>query len=134
MFDRAELERVSRSLIEDLLLDREWQSESVLAHGRQFFPDLSVQPAALEGAAAEDQWGSPGYVTRPIPDDTSPQTRRYLGYVLLDLVTVDPDLDLELSLGRAVRFAGRIGLGPDFDKLARTELQLSAAAWIRVGR
>ena len=53
--------------------------------------------------------------------------------MLLDLVTVDPDLDLELAIGRASRFAERLGLGPDFERVARAELQLSAAAWTRVG-
>jgi hypothetical protein len=129
LFDRADLERVTRNLIEDLLLDREWHSESVLAHVRQFFPDLSL----TSGGTGSEAWGSPGFEVRAVPEGTSVQTRRYLGYVLLDLITVDPDLDLELSVARAVRFAEQVGLGPDLDRLARAELQLSAAAWTRIG-
>ncbi len=125
LFDRADLERVTRNLIDDLLLDPQWQTESVLTHGRQFFPDLSP-------AAGSDQWGSPAAAVRVLPEGVSGQTRRYLGYVLLDLATVDPDLDPELSLARAVRFAGQIGLSPDFEQLARAELTLSAAAWARI--
>jgi Peptidase family M48 len=142
LFDQAELERLTLSLIEDLLLDREWQSEAVLGHARQFFPELTTDPAAVSpllpsaetAAVPAEPWGTPVFGVRPLtPGSTSPQTRRYLGYVLLDLVTVDPDLDLELALGRASRFAERLGLGPDFDRVARAELQLSTAAWTRVG-
>jgi len=131
LFDRADLERVTRNLIEDLLLDREWHSESVLAQVRQFFPGLSPVPSA--SGPGSDVWGSPGFEVRALPDGASAQTRRYLGYVLLDLITADPDLDLELAVARAVRFAEQVGLGPDLDRLARAELQLSAAAWTRIG-
>lgn len=146
LFDQAELERLTLSLIEDLLLDREWHSEPVITHARQFFPKLTIDPAVVSALlpsaqteaetamAASRPWGTPVFRVRPLtPASTSPQTRRYLGYVLLDLVTVDPDLDLELALGRASRFAERLGLGPDFDRVAKAELQLSTAAWTRVG-
>jgi hypothetical protein len=142
LFDRADLDRITYCLIEDLLLDREWRSEPVLAHARQFFPRLSVGSAStgtgVPGGAGVSavpfqSWGSPVFEVRPLPTGSSPQTRRYLAYVLLDLVTVDPDLDLELAVARACRFAERIGLGPDFERVARVELQLSAAAWTRIG-
>jgi hypothetical protein len=130
LFDRADLERVTRNLIEDLLLDPEWQSEPVLAHVRQFFPDLvPVRPSAAGSAT----WGTPGFEARPLPAEVSAATRRYLGYVLLDLITVDPDLDLELAVGHALRFAGALGLEADLEKVVRDELQLSAAAWTRIG-
>jgi hypothetical protein len=129
LFDRAELERITRSLIEDLLLDREWQTEPVLAHARQFFPDLG-EPATTVGSTAA--WGTPTASARPLPAGLSDQTRRYLGYVMLDLITVDHDLDLELAVARALRFASTLGLGPDLDALIRAELQLSTAAWSRI--
>jgi hypothetical protein len=128
LFDRPELERITRTLIEDLLLHREWRRGPVLAHVRQFFPDLSP-PAA----AGTDSWGSPGFEVRALPAELSPQTRRYLGYVLLDLSTVDPDLEVEIAVARALEFAAELGLGPDLDRLARAELELSTAAWARIG-
>jgi peptidase M48-like protein len=128
LFDRAELERVTRNLIEDLLLHPEWHSEPVLAHVRQFFPDLSPVPRT-----GNDSWGSPGFEVRSLPDALSAQTRRYLGYVLLDLITVDPDLDVEIALARALGFADELGMAADLDRLARAELELSAAAWTRIG-
>jgi hypothetical protein len=132
LFDRADLERITRTLIEDLLLDHEWQTEPVIAHARQFFPDLSVsRPVPSAGSGGD--WGSPGFTVRPVPAGVSAQTRRYLGYVLLDLITVDPDLDVELAVARAVRFAAALGLSSDLDPLIRAELQLSAAAWTRIG-
>jgi hypothetical protein len=127
LFDRAELERVTRNLIEDLLLHPDWHADAVLAHVRQFFPDLS--PSVVSGT---DVWGSPGFEVRPLPDGLSEQTRRYLGYVLLDLITVDPDLDVEIAVARALGFAEQLGIAADLDRLARAELELSAAAWSRI--
>jgi hypothetical protein len=69
----------------------------------------------------------------PLPAGCTVQTRRYLGYVLLDLITVDPDLDVELAVGRGLRFAGSLGLEADLERLVRAEMQLSAAAWTRIG-
>lgn len=134
LFDRADLERVTRNLIEDLLLDRAWHCEPVLTHARQFFPDLPPPPATTTETVAEgDDWGSPGFAARPLPAGTSASTRHYLSYVLLDLITVDPDLDVELSVGRAVRFAEPLGLSTDLERVVRAELLLSAAAWARIG-
>lgn len=123
VLDRADLEHVTRAVISGFLLGPERATDTVLAHAHQFFPDLSV----LESGA---QWGSPAVT--PLPADLSPATRQYLAYVLLDLVAVDPELDLERSVAEGVRYAGRIGLGPAFAEVARAELALSATAWHRV--
>jgi hypothetical protein len=134
LFDRSDLEQITRNLIEDLLLDHEWHCEPVLAHVRQFFPELLPvrSTSAGPGVGIGDDWGSPGFEIRALPAAISAQTRRYLGYVLLDLITVDPDRDLELAMARAIPFAERLGLGAELDRLARAELQLSAAAWARI--
>ena len=129
LFDRDDLERVTRTLLEDVLQDRRWRSEAVLAQARQYFPDLNPAEVDPSGSASTSTWGS---AVQPVPAGASTQTRVYLGYVLLDLITADPDADVEAAVARAVPFAEGIGLGPDLERLARTELPLSAAAWNRI--
>jgi Zn-dependent protease with chaperone function len=124
VLDRADLEHVTRSVISGFLLGPERASAAVLAHVHQFFPGLTVAP---DGEA----WGSPSLTA--LPGDLSSATRQYLAYVLLDLVAVDPELDLERSVAEGVRYAERIGLGAAFIEVAKAELALSAAAWNRVG-
>jgi hypothetical protein len=123
VLDRADLEHVTRGLIAGFLLGPELATEAVMAHVHLFFPGLVVAEA---GAA----WGSPE-AAAPVPGDLSAASRRYLAYVLLDLVAVDPELDLERSVGEGLRYAEQIGLGPAFTEVARAELGLSATAWQR---
>jgi Zn-dependent protease with chaperone function len=133
VFDRAELADVTRALLQAVLLSPQWRTDAVLAHAGQFFPDQFFPDRGVPGTEGSAAWGSsaPGDV-RPPPGGLSPATRRYLGYVLLDLVAVDPDLDLERSVAAAAGFADRIGIAAEFDRAARAELQLSAAAWKRI--
>lgn len=124
VLDRADLEHVTRALISGFLIGPDRATDAVLAHAHQFFPDLPVPERGAE-------WGSPSVA--PLPADLSPATRQYLAYVLLDLVAVDPELDLERSVAEGMRHAGRIGLGEAFTEVAKAELGLSATAWHRVG-
>jgi hypothetical protein len=48
-----------------------------------------------------------------------------LGYVLLDFVTADPDLD-ELPLAAALEWARELEWNSQFEKLAAKELKLKA--------
>jgi hypothetical protein len=128
--DRAVLAGVTRALLEDVLADSWWRTEAVVAHARQYFPDLDPMPGPPGAAPA---WGTPDPgAARVVPDAASAATRRYLGYVLLDLVTADPDLDDEDAVSRALAVAHRVGLGAAFEEVARAELSLSAAVWRRL--
>jgi hypothetical protein len=129
LIDRAELAGVTRALLEDLLADSWWRTEAVVAQARQYFPELDPFP----GGAAPPAWGTPvAGSARVVPPAATANTRRYLGYALLDLVAADPDLDDEEAARRALTFAHRVGLGPELDAVARAELSLTPAAWRRV--
>ena len=132
LIDRATLAGVTRALLEDVLADSWWRTEAVVAQARQYFPDLDPFPAGA-GGPAPPAWGTPAAGSvRVVPDAATPNTRRYLGYVLLDLVAADPDLDDEEAVRRALTIAHRVGLAAELDAVARAELRLSAAAWRRV--
>jgi hypothetical protein len=132
LIDRAALGGVTRALLADLLADSWWRTEAVVAQARQYFPDLDPFPTGA-GGPAPPAWGTPvAGSARVVPATATPNTRRYLGYVLLDLVASDPDLDDEEAVRRALTFAHRVGLGAELDAVARAELSLSPAAWRRV--
>ncbi len=111
--DRERLERLTRNVIEAFLSIEALRTDTVLAHARQYFPDLGQHDPDHRSGSVQ---------TAPVllPERTSEETRRYLGYVLLDLATVD-DLD-DAGATAAGQLADRLGFGPDFAELARVEL------------
>lgn len=103
---------LTRRLI-DVLLSRRWmQTELVLAHARLFFDDY-VPP--------EDILDDPSLAEDLRTDDRPMQD--YFGYVLLDFVAADHDLE-ELPLAAALLLAERVGLKDRFAEIAKRELRL----------
>jgi hypothetical protein len=117
--DRERLETLTRRVVEAMLAPPGLRTDAVLAHARLFFPD--VTPA--DGAAATFQ----------VPARLSDATRQYLGYVLLDLATVDPDLE-DTGLLAALTLAARSGLGDAVAGVAAREKVLPAGDLDRLSR
>ncbi len=126
--DRAALEALTRRLIAHVL-ETPWMcTDAVLAHARRFFPDLSPPWPRPASGPTEPGAGGPVW-TEPVEPtgDLAEETRRYLGYVLLDFATVDPDLEDEAL--RAVLGTARLfGLDGAFEKIARLERVVTVAA------
>ena len=103
---------LTRRLLDALLWRRWMQTEPVLAHACLFFEDyvppedLLEDPALAEELRTDDQ---------PMQD--------YYGYVLLDFVTADRDLE-ELPLAAALVLAEKLGLKDRFTEIAKRELRL----------
>jgi Zn-dependent protease with chaperone function len=97
----------------DILLSRRWmQTEPVLAHARLFFEDYVPPDEVREDPAlAEDLHTDDG----PMQD--------YYGYVLLDFVTADRDLE-ELPLAAALELSEKLALKERFAEIAKRELRL----------
>jgi Zn-dependent protease with chaperone function len=112
LVDRDRLENLTRRMIEAMLAPPGVRTDAVLAHARQFFPDLV--PAAGGQAAFT------------VPEGATAATRRYLAYVLLDLATVDPDLE-DVGLLAALTLAARTGLGGTVADAAAHEKLVPAA-------
>lgn len=104
--------QATRRLLEYLLQPKWFQTPTVLGHARLFFdgfePAPARDPALLEGLKFAE-----------------PKLREYLCYVLLDFVTVDPDLD-EVPLAAALELSRELDLNSQFEKLAAKELKLKA--------
>jgi hypothetical protein len=145
--DREALEHLTRQLVEAFLAPAWSRTDLMLAHTRAFFPDLvpgppmtSTPPTTNTGptTGTTPTTGTPAAVppvpVPPIPSvpppaaaDLPETTRRFLGYVLLDLATVDPDLE-DRPLIAAQELAGRLGFGEIFAELVRAELTEPARA------
>jgi hypothetical protein len=107
LIGQRRLARATRQLLEYLLHPRWFQTPAVLGHAKLFFDDLQPaptrNPALLENLKFSDRG-----------------LREYLGYVLLDFVTADPDLD-ELPLAAALELARELELGAYFETLVSKE-------------
>jgi hypothetical protein len=107
---QARLTRRTRRLLEYLLQPKWFQTPAVLAHARMFFDDFQPPQArdatALDGLRVGD-----------------PKLREYLCYLLLDFVTVDPELE-DVPLAAALDLSRQLELDSEFEKLAAKELKM----------
>lgn len=132
LVDRERLETLTRRLILDVLAVDWIRTDAVVGHARQFL--VETAPSA---STRRDGWGrkrasevspaSPPVQVR-LSDGTPKETLRFLSYVLLDLATVDPDLDDE-GMAEVLAVARETGLAAAFEEVARKELGLGQRAW-----
>ena len=132
LVDRERLEGLTRRLVFDVLAVEWMRTDALVAHARQFL--VETAPSAQTGRSGRSR-GRPSTseadespVETRVADDTPPETARFLAYVLLDLGTVDPDLDDE-SLVEVMAVAREAGLAGAFEEVAKRELELSARSW-----
>lgn len=108
LLDQRRMTELTRRFLGQLLRPSWFRSEAVLAQARLYFADFAPSdnedPDLLEELAAQR-----GLVSS------------YFAYVLLDFVTVDPDLD-QLPLASALRWAEDLRILPAFEKLLSKEL------------
>jgi hypothetical protein len=105
------------------------RTEAVTAHARQFLVD--ARPAAAAGRGLRDQprtTGTGTAVATRVPERAPAETRRFLAYVLLDLATVDPELEDE-PLVETLAVAREAGILAAYEEVAKQELAPSARAW-----
>jgi hypothetical protein len=102
--------QATRRLLEQLLRPKWFQTPAALGHAKLFFNDF--KPTAAADAAAVE-----------VLRTEDPKTREYFSYVLLDFVTVDPELD-DMPLAAALDLSRRLDLDGQFEKMAAKELKL----------
>lgn len=110
LIGQRRMARNTRRLLERFLQPKWFQTPAVLGHARLFFDDF--QPAAVTDASALEAFKT-----------SDPGTREYLGYVLLDFVSADPELD-EMPLIAALELSRQLEFEAQFEKLAARELKL----------
>ncbi|MCY2966007.1 MAG: M48 family metalloprotease, partial [Planctomycetota bacterium] len=99
-------------LIDGLLEPKWFQTPAAVAHARRYFEGYS---SAKSASPSIDTSIEPQFLQKSLVD--------YFSFVLLDFVTIDPDLEF-VPLAAALEMADRLGFGERFRELARTELKL----------
>ncbi len=102
--------RATRELLECFLQPKWIQTPAVLGHARLFFEDFKPPSLRAEAALQKLRCGDA-------------KTSEYFSYVLLDFVTVDPELD-EMPLAAALELSKSSGFDELFEKVAAKELKL----------
>jgi Peptidase family M48 len=112
LIGQRRLAQATRRLLEYLLQPKWFQTPAVLGLAKLFFDD--IEPGATKGPALTEGLNS-----------ADRGTREYLGYLLLDFVTADAELD-ELPLAAAIELSRELDLSTDFEKLVTKELKMKA--------
>lgn len=121
LIGQQRLTAITRRLLRQFFDLRWLRTEVLLAHARLFFTDFDLDaPPADEPRALADEL-----------QETAESVQRYLCYVLLDLATVDRQLE-DAPLAAALRLAEDAGLAERFMTLAGEELGLSKRAATRL--
>ena len=100
----------TRRLLEQFLQPKWFQTAAVLGHAKLLFADFMPAVARDHSILSALKFGDP-------------KLCEYLGYVLLDFATVDPELD-DVPLAAALTFAQQLEMEPSFEKLAAKELKM----------
>ncbi len=104
------LAQATRQLLEYFLQPKWLHTSAVLGHAKLFFADFTPAPAKKPEMLEDLKFS-----------DT--KLREYLGYVLLDFVTADPELD-EMPLAAALELSRELDLNSHFEKLVARELKM----------
>jgi hypothetical protein len=130
LVQQRDLTRATRELL-DRVLEPTWmRTEATLRHARRFFPDLVPRgPApAPPGASA-----APGPLGALEASYANESLAEYVAYLLLDFAMIDPAIE-EQGLGHAARLASSLGVASAFRAVTKKELNLSAAALLKLLR
>ncbi len=112
LLSQQRLDRITRQLLDRMLVPQWIRTDAVLAHARLFYHDYEPPRTAEDEAAL--------VATFARVDDS---IRDYACYLLLDFVSTDRDLE-EFPLAAALDHSERLGFKSRFIDIARKELRL----------
>ena len=112
LLGQVRLMRFTRQFLEQLLRPKWFQTEAVMGHAKLLFDDFAPANAPDESFMAEQDFGER-------------KMQEYLCFLLLDLVSVDPELE-RLPLAAALEWSKRMEIEPGFEKLVNKELKVKA--------
>ena len=110
LIGQEKLTSQTKLFLQNFLQPKWFQSDAVIGHAKLYFDDFT--PA----------------VSRPSPfpvafNITDKKVKDYFGYVMLDFVVADPDLD-DVPLAAAFEMSSTLGIEEEFEKLVTKELKL----------
>ncbi|MGE0328962.1 MAG: M48 family metalloprotease [Polyangiaceae bacterium] len=116
LLGRPRVERLTRELL-DLVLQPMWcRTDTVMAHARSMFDDYEGVSAAPDVEALRSSIHGYG-----------PTVQDYFGYLLTDLVAVDPELE-QVGLAHALVLSDQLGLRERVEKFVNKELKITKKA------
>lgn len=114
---QSELSEVTREFI-SAFINRPWvNTETLEAHAQGYFYDLKLNTSVSTSAESLDALRDK---LTALPQDL----KDYFGFVLLDFVTVDSDLE-DAPLLHSMQFSKNLGISKDYDALIGKELKLT---------
>ena len=113
---------LTRRFLQLLLAPTWFQTETILAHARQFFADFTLTADGADDVAMQSEL-----------ERGDASLRDYFGYLMLDFVTVDRDLG-DVALAAAIVLARRLGMDKRFAELAQKELTLGKKAFAKLDK
>ena len=122
LLGQQDIAAITRELLNHFLAPPWFQTELVLAHARAFFPDFT--PAA--SAALNEK-------TAEAIKKADPSLQEYFGYLLLDFVAVDRQLE-ETPLAAALLLSEQLGIGTRFGPMAFQELAMTKKRFAAIER
>ncbi|MDP5076624.1 MAG: M48 family metalloprotease [Nonlabens sp.] len=116
IFEQDKTRELTRDFIQ-LILKPQWMNSSAVRNlAQQFFPDFTSKKE-LDITKLVDRLNY-----------TTPSTKSYLCYVLLDFTRVDSELE-KLPLAHTLEIAELLGLIEDYERILRKELKLAVRSF-----
>lgn len=112
LISQCVVQRLTRQLIDRILAPHWLQTELTLAHARLYFEEYEPAPPP-ESEELKD-----------LLKTAAPDFVDYIGFVLMDLVAADPELE-EAPAAHAILLAEELGIAKPFRKLAAREMKLT---------
>jgi hypothetical protein len=106
----------TRNLLDQALWPKWFQTELVLAHARLFFEDWSP-PSTPPSPDTQD-------ALKTMLQHAAPDFHDFAGFILLDLVSADADLE-EIPLAHCAKLADKLGIADSFRNQATRELRMT---------
>ena len=114
--------KFTQDILSCLLAPVWFRTESVMAHARNFFSDFEVVTP------------SPDRVTlKRVADDADDSLRDYVGYLLLDFISVDRELG-DPAIAAALLLARDLGLDQRFAELIQKELGVGKKTYAKLNK
>jgi len=122
LLGQARAADLTRQFLQALLSPRWYQTETVLAHAKQFFADFAIQPGMMNDASLKSELDR---------GDTS--LRDYFCYLMLDFATVDRDLG-DVALAASIVLARRLEIDKRFAEVVQKELTIGKKAFAKIDK
>jgi len=120
LIDKTQFSNLTFKLINSILQYSWMQTESVMAHARQFFHDINAPEKTSDNRLDDQNLKTLSELIKVSAKDV----RDYFCYILLDFSVVDKNLD-EAPLAAGILISKKLKILPRFSEIAKKELKMT---------